>query len=100
MTGGLAVILGTTGINFGAGMTGGLAWIYDEDGNFLAENRYHKAFLQPERFADLDHTARQSIRELVELHAGKTTSTRAHGLLAHWGRESAKFVRMTPLAQA
>ena len=100
MTGGLAVILGATGINFGAGMTGGLAWIYDEDGNFLAENRYHKAFLQPERFADLDHTARQSIRELVELHAGKTTSTRAHGLLAHWGRESAKFVRMTPLAQA
>ena len=51
MTGGLAVILGATGINFGAGMTGGLAWVYDEDGSFLGANRYHKAFLQPERFA-------------------------------------------------
>ena len=100
MTGGLAVVLGTTGINFGAGMTGGLAWIYDEDGSFVGENRYHKGFLQPESFGDLDHTARQSIRELVELHATKTSSTRAHWLLANWEGEARKFVRMTPCAQA
>jgi glutamate synthase (NADPH/NADH) large chain len=100
MTGGLAVVLGSTGINFGAGMTGGLAWIYDEDGSFIAQNRYHKGFLQPESFGELDHTARQSIRELVELHTTKTASTRAQWLLANWERESAKFVRMTPCAQA
>ena len=99
MTGGLAVILGATGINFGAGMTGGLAWIYDEDGSFLAENRYHKGFLQPES-SRARPPARQSIREFVELHAGKTASTRAQGLLANWESDSVRFVRMTPLAQA
>jgi glutamate synthase domain-containing protein 2/glutamate synthase domain-containing protein 1/glutamate synthase domain-containing protein 3 len=99
MTGGLAVVLGATGINFGAGMTGGLAWVYDEDGSFLGNGLYHKGFLQPERFADLDHTTRQSIRELVELHATKTASTRAHWLLANWEREAQKFVRLTPRAQ-
>ena len=44
MTGGLAVILGKTGINFGAGMTGGLAWIYDEDGEFLRKAGTTTAF--------------------------------------------------------
>ena len=73
MTGGLAVVLGATGINFGAGMTGGLAWIYDETGAFLGSSRYHKAFLQPATWDELDHTARQSIRELVELHFTKTS---------------------------
>ena len=84
MTGGLAVILGRTGINFGAGMTGGLAWIYDEDGDFLGEARYHSAFLQPDTWDQLDDDARKAIRELVALHAGKTASTRAEWLLANW----------------
>ncbi len=100
MTGGLAVVLGATGINFGAGMTGGLAWIYDEDGSFLDRGYYHKSFLQPELWADLDHIARQSIRELVELHAAKTASHRAQWLLANWETEAQKFVRMTPKPQA
>ncbi len=99
MTGGLAVVLGSTGINFGAGMTGGLAWIYDENGDFLAKNRYHKGFLQPETWDELDQTARQSIRELVELHADKTASKRAGWLLANWERECVKFTRLTPKPQ-
>ena len=37
MTGGLVAVLGATGMNFGAGMTGGEAWVFDEDGNFLDE---------------------------------------------------------------
>jgi glutamate synthase domain-containing protein 2/glutamate synthase domain-containing protein 1/glutamate synthase domain-containing protein 3 len=100
MTGGLAVVLGKTGINFGAGMTGGLAWIYDEEGDFLGKGRYHKAFLQPETWDDLDHAARQSIRELVELHEAKTQSRRAQHLLAEWELESQRFVRLTPKPQA
>ena len=100
MTGGLAVILGSTGINFGAGMTGGLAWIYDEDGSFLNRTLFHKAFLQPEPWSDLDHAARQSIRELVELHATKTGSTRAQWLLRNWEKEAPRFVRMSPRPQA
>jgi glutamate synthase domain-containing protein 3 len=99
MTGGLAVVLGTTGINFGAGMTGGLAWIYDETGDFLAKGRYHQGFLQPETWDELDHIAQQSIRELVELHATKTASRRARWLLTNWPDESAKFVRLTPKPQ-
>lgn len=100
MTRGLAVVLGSTGINFGAGMTGGMAWVYDEDGEFVSKGRYHKGFLQPEAWEELDHTARQAIRELVELHASRTASTRAGWLLANWEREAVKFVRLTPKPQA
>ncbi len=99
MTGGLAVVLGRTGINFGAGMTGGLAWVYDEDGEFLGKGRYHSAFLQPVMWDQLDDDARDSIRELVALHASKTASTRAHWLLSNWGTESQRFVRLTPKPQ-
>jgi glutamate synthase domain-containing protein 2/glutamate synthase domain-containing protein 1/glutamate synthase domain-containing protein 3 len=100
MTGGLAVVLGSTGINFGAGMTGGLAWVYDEDGTFLSQGRYHNSFLQPESWMELDNSAHQSIRELVELHFTKTASTRGQWLLANWDREARKFVRLTPMPQA
>ena len=100
MTGGLAVVLGRTGINFGAGMTGGLAWVYDEDGEFLGKDRYHNAFLQPEKWDQLDEAPRESIRELVALHASKTASTRAQWLLSNWNTEAQKFVRLTPKPQA
>jgi len=100
MTGCLAVVLGRTGINFGAGMTGGLAWVYDEDGDFLGNGRYHEAFLQPETWHELDDEARSSIRQFVALHAAKTASTRAQWLLAHWDFEGRRFVRLTPKAQA
>ena len=100
MTGGLAVVLGRTGINFGAGMTGGLAWVYDEDGEFLGKGRYHSAFLQPDTWDQLDDAARDSIRELVALHAAKTASTRAQWLLSNWHSEAHKFVRLTPKPQA
>ena len=100
MTGGLAVVLGRTGINFGAGMTGGLAWVYDEDGEFLGKGRYHSAFLQPDTWDHLDDAARDSIRELVALHASKTASTRAQWLLSNWHSEAQKFVRLTPKPQA
>ena len=99
MTGGLAVVLGATGINFGAGMTGGLAWVYDEDGEFLGKGRYHTDFLQPDTWEQLDETSRESIRELVALHASKTASTRAQWLLSKWDSEAQKFIRLTPKPQ-
>jgi glutamate synthase (NADPH/NADH) large chain len=100
MTGGLVVVLGSTGINFGAGMTGGLAWVYDEDGAFLSQSRYHGTFLQPDEWDRIDEAGRQSIRELVEFHAARTASTRAHWLVNNWEVESKKFVRLTPKPQA
>jgi glutamate synthase domain-containing protein 2/glutamate synthase domain-containing protein 1/glutamate synthase domain-containing protein 3 len=99
MTGGLAVVLGSTGINFGAGMTGGLAWIYDENGDFMSTGRFHKDFLQPETWDELDQASRQSIKTFVEMHVERTGSTRARWLLANWEEEAAKFVRLTPKAQ-
>jgi glutamate synthase (NADPH/NADH) large chain len=99
MTGGLVVVLGATGVNFGAGMTGGLAWVYDEDGDFQAKGRYHKDFLVPGNWDQLDDAARESIRELVQLHALKTASIRASWLLTDWENEARKFVRLTPRPQ-
>ena len=52
MTGGLVAVLGATGTNFGAGMTGGIAWVFDEEGRFLSGKRYHPGFLTPEPYND------------------------------------------------
>jgi len=100
MTGGLAVVLGATGLNFGAGMTGGLAWVYDEQGKFLANGLYHRGFLQPQTWDELTLEARQSIRDHVEKHWEKTSSRRAQVLLRHWDSEALKFVLLTPKSQA
>ncbi len=45
MTGGVVAVLGKVGMNFGAGMTGGLAWVYDVDGTFVSGKRYHRISL-------------------------------------------------------
>ena len=100
MTGGTVVVLGRTGMNFGAGMTGGLAWVFDEDGQMLTGDRHHAGFLAPEAFDALDAEAQQSIEDLVRLHAEKTSSTRAAWLLANWPELAPKFVRLTPRPQA
>jgi glutamate synthase domain-containing protein 3 len=99
MTGGLAVILGATGFNFGAGMTGGLAWVFDEDGDFLTRGLYHSDFLQPEPYETLDAEAKESIRGLVQLHGEKTASTRAYWLLSKWEELAPRFIRLTPKSQ-
>jgi glutamate synthase (NADPH/NADH) large chain len=100
MTGGTVVILGATGMNFGAGMTGGLAWVFDEDGQMLHGDRYHADFLRPEAYESLDAEARESILGLIRLHEEKTASTRASWLLANWDELSPKFVRLAPIPQA
>jgi glutamate synthase (NADPH/NADH) large chain len=100
MTGGLVAVLGATGTNFGAGMTGGEAWVFDEDGRFLGEKRYHEGFLAPELYEGLDPEAKESILGLVQLHAEKTASTRAYGFLAKWDEVAPRFVRLTPKPQA
>src|SRR5277367_5166614 len=100
MTGGLVVILGATGINFGAGMTGGLAWVFDEEDKFLSECRYHADFLNADGYGALDAEAQASIRDLIVLHAEKTGSTRAQWLLDEWDTLGERFIRLTPKPQA
>jgi len=98
MTGGLVVVLGDTGINFGAGMTGGLAWVYDDKAAFIENSMYHKDFLVAERFDDLDYTAQQSIHELVGLHVAKTGSSCGQNLLTRWAEWAKNLIRLTPKA--
>ncbi|HEX3438083.1 MAG TPA: hypothetical protein VHT24_15045 [Pseudacidobacterium sp.] len=96
----MVAILGSTGINFGAGLTGGLAWVFDEDGRFLKEHLHHADFLMAEPYDSLDAEAQESIRKLIATHAEKTGSTRAKWLLSEWERFSERFVRLTPKPQA
>ncbi|MGB7134736.1 MAG: glutamate synthase large subunit [Acidobacteriaceae bacterium] len=99
MTGGLVAVLGATGTNFGAGMTGGEAWVFDEDGRFLREQRFHPDFLAPEPYNTIDDDAKQSILGLVQLHGEKTASTRAYWLLSKWDELAPHFVRLIPKPQ-
>ena len=100
MTGGLVVVLGDTGINFGAGMTGGLAWVYDDKSAFIGKNMYHPEFLIAEKYEALEYTAQRSIHELVELHAVKTSSSCASRLLDKWNQLSHNLIRLTPRVQS
>ena len=93
MTGGRVVVLGPTGRNFAAGMSGGVAYIYDEAGDFAA--RYcNKAMVGIETVVESDEQA--ELRELIERHANLTGSDRAKAVLADWAGSLAKFVKVMP----
>ena len=62
MTGGTVVVLGATGWNFGAGMTGGQAWVFDEDGMFMRSAIIMLNFWTAEPFSALDAEGRASLR--------------------------------------
>jgi glutamate synthase (NADPH/NADH) large chain len=100
MTGGLVAVLGRVGMNFGAGMTGGLAWIYDEDGTFVSDKRYHPEFIAAERFNSIDTDSQASLRALIETHVERSGSGLGGAMLADWSRRAEAFVRLTPLPQA
>ena len=84
MTGGRAVILGETGRNFGAGMSGGIAFVYDVKGNFAAQ-------CNPEMI-DLDPLGEEDIAQLQDLitkHHAYTNSTVAKFILSDWENQLA-----------
>ncbi len=114
MTGGTVVVLGATGRNFAAGMSGGLAYVYDEDGDFAqkcnmamvklepvlssVEQQSHSAALLHSRLRDgVPETDEAILRNLIERHFKHTGSTRARNLLDDWARSRAKFVKVFPL---
>jgi len=96
MTGGLIVVLGSVGINFGAGMTGGEAFLFDEDGLFRAERRYNDGSVSatPLGSAELDAQAR--LYAAVRAHAEATASRRATILLENWPQVVTQFVHVVP----
>jgi glutamate synthase (NADPH/NADH) large chain len=100
MTGGVVAVLGRAGMNFGAGMTGGLAWVYDADGSFIRHRRYHPEFLDPTSFSSVDLEAQQALKSLLEVHAQRSGSSLAERMLADWEKQAQPFVRLTPRPQA
>ncbi len=100
MTGGVVVVLGEAGGNFGAGMTGGLAWVLDADGSFLRESRYHAEFVESTAFAMCDADAQEALRRLVERHREESGSSLATAMLESWPESAESFVRLMPRPQA
>ncbi|MFI5043166.1 MAG: glutamate synthase-related protein, partial [Acidimicrobiales bacterium] len=91
MTGGRAVILGSTGRNFGAGMSGGIAYVYDVDDQFSTRVNYEMVALE-----DLDEVDRDYLHEIVTRHRDETGSTVAAGLLDDWDTALGRFRKIMP----
>ena len=92
MRGGVAVILGSVGANFGAGMTGGMAYIYDPNETAL-------------EFLNMDalFTCRvgssfweEKLYSLLKMHFEETSSQKAEEILQHWDTEKTKFLQICP----
>jgi glutamate synthase (NADPH/NADH) large chain len=92
MTGGVAVILGSIGANFGAGMTGGMAYLYDPDGLTAPLMNMETLVTCP---VGVSHWEAQ-LRGLIERHAAETGSRRAEDILQHWEAERGHFVQVCP----
>ncbi len=95
MTGGVAVILGKTGVNFGAGMTGGKAFVYDMDGKFY--EKVNPELVEPLRI-DTDEwdTEMFELKALLKDYVEKTGSKRAAYILENFRSEIRKFWMVAP----
>ena len=114
MTGGTVVVLGATGRNFAAGMSGGIAYVYDPDGEFankcnMAMVSIEKVLAAHEQEAAIDRaiwhavkrggqtqTDEEILKSLIERHFKYTGSTRARNLLDAWSTSREKFVKVFP----
>jgi glutamate synthase (NADPH/NADH) large chain len=92
MTGGTIVVLGETGRNFAAGMSGGYAYVLDAAGEF--SKRCNPSMVDLEPLVEAEDEAR--LKRLIENHARYTGSKRAAELLADWAKSRAKFVKVFP----
>ena len=92
MTGGAVVVLGETGYNFGAGMTGGWAYVLDEIGHF--PDRFNPQLVDIERLSDVRDI--ELVQWLIRRHAELTGSPRAATILAHWDEYQPLFWRVVP----
>ncbi len=92
MTSGTVVVLGPTGHNFGAGMTGGVAFVYDRANIFCP--RMNPQLVRAERIGNSDDAAR--LRDLVQQHTEKTGSAWSRGLLDRWDETREFFWKVIP----
>ena len=91
MTGGTVVVLGATGRNFGAGMSGGIAYLYDSDGD--VDRCVNPEMVAIETLSDID---REQLKAIIERHRDFTGSQSAERMLASWSVEVSKFRKIMP----
>jgi glutamate synthase (ferredoxin) len=91
MTGGVVLVIGPTGRNFGAGMTGGRAYVFDADGGFAQRCNQDLVELGPLEALDEQH-----VRTLLIRHLERTGSGRADELLLNWDKVRTQFWRVQP----
>ncbi|GAA3512498.1 glutamate synthase large subunit [Aquimarina addita] len=92
MTGGVAVILGEVGRNFGAGMSGGIAYIYDDKNTFEANCNKEALNLDPV----IEQADIEELKTLIENHYNATLSPIAQRILENWENELSKFIKILP----
>ena len=106
MTGGTVVVLGQTGRNFAAGMSGGIAYVYDEDGNFARRCNPSMVELHKVEAADkvstpagehMGQADETTLLALLTRHAEYTGSERAKAMLADWNHYRGKFIKVLPV---
>jgi len=91
MTGGRVICLGTTGRNFGAGMSGGLAFVLDDDGRFRARCNMEMVELEGVSPEDASFLA-----DILEEHVARTGSAKAKSCLLHWEQTLSSFIKVVP----
>jgi glutamate synthase (ferredoxin) len=92
MTGGRVVVLGSTGRNFAAGMSGGVAYVLDEAGDF--HRRCNRQMVDLERLESAEEIS--IVRGMIERHARYTRSQQAFKILALWDQHVPRFVKVLP----
>ena len=97
MTGGKVVVLGATGVNFGAGMTGGVAYVLDEAGDFDLRCNLDSIDLATVETGSDDE---KELLGLLEEHVARTASPRGKRILANWASYRPKFVKVVPVKEA
>ena len=93
MTNGLVIVLGSTGRNFAAGMSGGIAYVYDDQGDF-STRRSNKSSVDLEPLVELADV--EQVRDLLARHRDATGSPRAAWVLEHWADAQPKFIKVFP----
>jgi glutamate synthase (ferredoxin) len=96
MTGGIVVVLGHVGRNVGAGMTGGLAYFLDEEGNF--PTRVNPEIVKVQRV--ITEAGAEQLKSMIEAHAERTGSQKAAHILANWAIYLPKFWQVVPPSEA
>ena len=93
MTGGKVIVLGSTGRNFAAGMSGGIAYVFDP------ENKFTQGLCNEEtiEFEEIDAEEGKELKTLIERHVDYTNSNKASELLKDWERNLSKFVKVMPI---